>query len=270
MSILADSGLLRPSGVGAGSCPVSQLPQMGVGEGGKSGALAPLEYNTKSTAAKQAKKRPYPVESSENSTPSDACKFRHDFDADFWRDAADKDAPAARVFRRFHLLKTAARLLPDHRVSKCLAYVKPESGGVEVLVNRQEHRARYAKLTNCGGLYDCPICGAKISQQRNGEVKALLSGCQSSNFDVLMTTLTVSHSRYDDPRDLRSRISAATSDMFGSRAVHPRWCGEHTHRLAGLYLTHGSSPLVRGTRIDAGAQCTAKRFIPAGAGEHYQ
>ena len=51
-----------------------------------------------------------------------------------------------------------------------------------------------------------------------------------------------------------------------TRAVHPRWRGEH-FRLAGSSAdADGSSPLARGTLSTAMVKVTAERFIPAGAG----
>ena len=48
--------------------------------------------------------------------------------------------------------------------------------------------------------------------------------------------------------------------------VHPRSCGEHTFSLAVLASQYGSSPLVRGTWLNARARPSERRFIPARAG----
>ena len=49
-------------------------------------------------------------------------------------------------------------------------------------------------------------------------------------------------------------------------AVHPRGCGERRAPAGGARRGGGSSPRVRGTRPEAGAAHTIRRFIPAGAG----
>ena len=48
--------------------------------------------------------------------------------------------------------------------------------------------------------------------------------------------------------------------------VHPRGCGEHRHRLARPEMYVGSSPRVRGTRLQSSCPQAIRRFIPAGAG----
>ncbi len=50
------------------------------------------------------------------------------------------------------------------------------------------------------------------------------------------------------------------------RSVHPRGCGERSHRLACNIHQVGSSPRVRGTPGQAAPQELLHRFIPAGAG----
>ena len=52
----------------------------------------------------------------------------------------------------------------------------------------------------------------------------------------------------------------------GTRAVHPRGCGEHWRPSSGTMCAHGSSPRVRGTPRLNLFTLEATRFIPAGAG----
>ena len=49
-------------------------------------------------------------------------------------------------------------------------------------------------------------------------------------------------------------------------SVHPRWRGEHYVSATGLTTDAGSSPLARGTPASALTRQSARRFIPAGAG----
>lgn len=190
------------------------------------GAKKPLEYITKSTVQNEPKKPAQTFEKKEKTpprlAPQKSPENGADIDGQFFRDTPP-DSAHAPIFRRFHLLKTAATLLPDERVSKCLAYLRPDAAGVEVLANTAEKRAKYAQLTRCGSVYMCPVCGSKIAQERNREVKLLLQGCRHYGYFVYMVTLTIPHSRNDDPLDLRSRLSAATSTVFGSKAWRA-WC----------------------------------------------
>ncbi|ASO84557.1 hypothetical protein AKN41_2954 [Escherichia coli] len=52
----------------------------------------------------------------------------------------------------------------------------------------------------------------------------------------------------------------------GSRAVYPRWRGEHRSSHYFPFFFDGLSPLARGTLRIAHADNRARRFIPAGAG----
>ncbi len=56
------------------------------------------------------------------------------------------------------------------------------------------------------------------------------------------------------------------SNASSSKPVHPRWRGEHTPAPPTTALSHGSSPLARGTLDFWYAACVRLRFIPAGAG----
>ncbi len=48
--------------------------------------------------------------------------------------------------------------------------------------------------------------------------------------------------------------------------VHPRWRGEHERPARMTRISHGSSPLARGTLLAVDAKLAHLRFIPAGAG----
>ena len=50
------------------------------------------------------------------------------------------------------------------------------------------------------------------------------------------------------------------------QAVHPRWRGERDVLAVGEAVDDGSSPLARGTLVEAGLCKSDCRFIPAGAG----
>src|SRR5690606_41689813 len=54
--------------------------------------------------------------------------------------------------------------------------------------------------------------------------------------------------------------------LTSSPSAHPRWRGEHPTSLSSTASGAGSSPLARGTPIEAGARLRICGFIPAGAG----
>ena len=60
--------------------------------------------------------------------------------------------------------------------------------------------------------------------------------------------------------------TGAWVEAVASDAVHPRVCGEHTGRELSPVRIPGSSPRVRGTRLEMIAPGLNRRFIPACAG----
>ena len=78
------------------------------------------------------------------------------------------------------------------------------------------------------------------------------------------------------PRGRRSRVYRFIPARAGNTlershrnhagAVHPRACGEHRQNITAYSMSTGSSPRVRGTRYDAMDVRSARRFIPARAG----
>ena len=52
-----------------------------------------------------------------------------------------------------------------------------------------------------------------------------------------------------------------------SRAAHPRRCGENSVSTGSNSSDAGSSPQVRGKRLESGVPCLYRRLIPAGAGK---
>ena len=55
-------------------------------------------------------------------------------------------------------------------------------------------------------------------------------------------------------------------ERVGRRPVHPRACGEHLRSRYSDWDNCGSSPRMRGTRLDRATRGLQKRFIPAHAG----
>ncbi len=175
--------------------------------------------------------------------PSAPPDFDADFDAQLYREAPDKHSENSTRLRRFALQRHAAKLLPDERVSKCLCHVQPHFTP-EVWrkppTDTDTARVKYARLTRCGSIYNCPVCGAIISQERNGEIKRLISACRDAGHDTYMITLTFPHTRQDSPRDLRQKLADAL-----------RWFGSHS-RYKSFAKSHGLVGTVRAVEVTHG------------------
>ncbi|WP_090201854.1 protein rep [Yoonia tamlensis] len=116
----------------------------------------------------------------------------------------------ARREDRFALQRTAAKLVPNQRVAHC--HWTAQSNEVE-LVKRQND-ARFTGLQTCGSIWACPVCSARISEVRRGELRDLEAWAGSPLNDVrmVMMTLTARHRRRN-LRRLMAELARAKARM---------------------------------------------------------
>jgi hypothetical protein len=119
--------------------------------------------------------------------------------------------------RRFTLQDHAARLLPLERVAACARRISDLAGSVEGRYNPQSHSAHYRGLQTCGSVWHCPICAAKISEQRREELSRLVKKHVDAGGSVWMTTYTVQHHTYTNLADLLKRFLEARRKMRQGR-----------------------------------------------------
>lgn len=147
-----------------------------------------------------------------------------------WGDATttEKDQPlhvrlrAARS-RRFQMQDKAAELAGDRlardnrrrkdRVADCLRKLSDVAHGVEVRYSPAGCSAHYRGLQTCGSVWHCPVCAAKISEQRRDELARLVDAHVAAGGSVWMTTYTASHKRGDDLAGLVESFLAARRKM---------------------------------------------------------
>jgi len=123
---------------------------------------------------------------------------------------------AARL-RRYQLQNHAARLLPQEGIAHCLRRPTAIAPVVEVQFVPSKHSAHYRGLQMCKSVWHCPICAAKISEQRRGELARLVEKHVAAGGSVYMTTYTIRHDRYDDLADLVDRFLVARRKMRQGR-----------------------------------------------------
>ena len=113
-------------------------------------------------------------------------------------------------------LKTSALILRDenprklHAVSKC----RWTKIGGEVSLNlmnvgENQVRAAFKGVKICGNVWGCPVCSARISQTRRGEMNTLLAWSRENRFFPVMLTLTTRHGRDDRLSDMLERMKRA-------------------------------------------------------------
>lgn len=115
-------------------------------------------------------------------------------------------------------LRTAALVLRDATppggklpvVSKCRWC--QVAGAVELRLTAIEggaRRAAFRGVAVCGNLWGCPVCGARISQARRGEMNHLLAWARSEGLVPVMLTLTARHGLEDRLADLLDAMKNA-------------------------------------------------------------
>jgi len=116
--------------------------------------------------------------------------------------------------RRYDLQKTAADLLPGHRVGMC--GWRPIQGG-QLGIFRRGGRHFVSHAAVCGSVWACPVCAAKIAAQRATEVQDAVAAWESEGGKVLMLTLTINHTAPDTLQDLLGRFTEAMRALWSGR-----------------------------------------------------
>lgn len=111
---------------------------------------------------------------------------------------------------RFALQRTAAKLVPNQRVAHC--HWTAQSNEVELL--KRQDDARFAGLQTCGSIWACPVCSARISEVRRGELRDLeaWAGSSFNGVRLVMMTLTARHRRRN-LRRLMEELARAKARM---------------------------------------------------------
>ena len=113
-------------------------------------------------------------------------------------------------------LKTSALILRDenprklHAVSKCRwTKIAGEVSLNLMSVGENQFRSAFKGVKICGNVWGCPVCSARISQTRRGEMNTLLAWSRENNLFPVMLTLTTRHGRDDRLGDMLERMKSA-------------------------------------------------------------
>jgi hypothetical protein len=125
----------------------------------------------------------------------------------------EKEAQERRLYR-WALQAEARHVLPDERVAFCLQHVIPIALGVEILHNPYHQTAHYGGLIQCGSVWHCPLCAAKISERRRSqELEPAIVAHVAHDGAVYLETYTVSHTRFDSLPNLLEAFLKARERM---------------------------------------------------------
>lgn len=150
------------------------------------------------------------------------------------------DPPPVRSWKRErHRLRRASGRIVGGRVKSCGG--KP-LGISASLVRRPDTGHHFESMETCGSVWVCPVCAAKITEQRKADVEAVLAGHMAAGGRAYMATMTIPHHRFQTCRELRKAVSAAwrkVKNGKGWQRARSRygWDGD----IRAMEITHGDN-----------------------------
>ena len=144
--------------------------------------------------------------------------------------------------KRFLLQDEACKLLPSERVNNCLKKRISKDKGVIVKYNSVTKAACYSNLQACGSVWNCPVCAAKISEQRRSELKKGIARHRKNGGYVYLLTLTNSHHYGDNLALLMSGQKKALKYLWSDRKTKEHFAkiGKIGH-ITASEVTHGKN-----------------------------
>lgn len=118
---------------------------------------------------------------------------------------ASPPAPESTRELRWALLAVARDILPGERVGWCCRRLAWEKENVEIWKMNFGGKAHYKNLEQCGSVWTCPVCSAKISKRRGAE---LSDGVMKSGKRLFMVTFTLQH-------NIKSDLDTLLDDLIG-------------------------------------------------------
>lgn len=130
-----------------------------------------------------------------------------------------------RAKERRQLRAISAAALPKEAVARCGQYAGGDPGLTVddqrfVAVQRGQHGAFFGNVVSCKSVWHCPVCAARIAQERRrGIATAISQHMAHENGLVVMVTLTAQHSKSDDVKALRQSMTARWRKVRSGRIV---------------------------------------------------
>lgn len=163
---------------------------------------------------------------------------------------------SASRLEKWELQSYARMLLPAHRLRYCFLRRRPGAEGVGVWHSAAHGSAHYGGLMTCGSVWVCPVCAAKVAEERRKLLAAAVASCREMGGAVLLATYTVSHGRSMPLSDTLGAFLDAQRSMAGTRAYRA------------LMASYGVVGAVKGLETTWGAangwhpHCHSLLFVP--------
>lgn len=155
------------------------------------------------------------------------------------RTAARDDALTATRKMRYQLQRAAQGLLSGQRVAHCQRS-KMNDAGVQVFTSTDG--ASFGGLATCGSVWHCPVCAAKITENRRQELQQAINACAKRGGEVYLMSLTFPHQI--------NQALAANLDLFSKALKKFKNCRDYKRimktigaigSIRALEVTHGGN-----------------------------
>lgn len=156
------------------------------------------------------------------------------------RAARKDDAVTTGRRMRFHLQRVAQGLLPGERVKHCQRSTMSESG---VSVYRSaDGGAGFGNLATCGSVWHCPVCAAKITEERRKELQQAINTWAKQGGEVYMMSLTFPHLDHQSLEANLKRFTEALKKFKNSKPYKRIMAAAGSAgSIRALEVTHGSN-----------------------------
>jgi hypothetical protein len=116
--------------------------------------------------------------------------------------------------RRYKLQNLARKLLPDERIRTCHRDTIPTKQTVEVICNLDTNTAGFQNLQTCNSVWACPVCAAKISEQRRRELQIATANIV---YKTVLITYTLRHRNFHTLAQSLNALKAARRALKAGR-----------------------------------------------------
>jgi hypothetical protein len=121
--------------------------------------------------------------------------------------------------RRFQALAIAQDITDRHRVHMCMKYTHQDTN-VQIWVTDKK-TASYKNLIHCSSVWACPVCAAKIRNERFSQLLEIMKGMQRDGYTLAFLTLTTRHKRTLNIKQLKQHLKKM-SDSWDKAYKHRR------------------------------------------------
>lgn len=140
---------------------------------------------------------------------------------------------------RYSLKAVVDGMYPRSRLSACHKNRLP-GHQIKILTDDLLKRAHYAGAMQCGSVWACPLCAAKITERRRAELSGAMVVAKAKGWFPYLATFTTPHKFGDDCKLLVDRQQKAWRAMLQSRRYQKlrKLMGVMGH-IRALEVTHG-------------------------------